>query len=85
MKITITTAHSASRCGIPVCLIDGELVPAGPGMLAAIKALGWDRYELADKCGKSRASIDRYAVGLAPVPAEVWNVLKDALEAKAKA
>lgn len=82
-KIEITTHHAASSYGQPVCLIDGQLVDDKDGLLACLDALGWDRNVFADKIGKSWRSADAYRYGTMPVPAEVWNVLKDALEARA--
>ena len=83
MEIEITTNHSQSSYGIPVCLINGDIVDDADGFAAACKALGWSRETVAEKTGKSLGAIDRYRTkgpGAQPVPAEVWNVLKDALE-----
>ena len=80
-NITITTTHAASSYGIPVCLIGGQLVDPTPGLLACLDALGWGRQEFAARIGKSEKAADGYRYGK-PIPAEVWNVLRDALEAQ---
>lgn len=83
MRITITTTHPASRHGQPVCLIDGQSVSDREGLIAACKALKWSRDELSRQTGKSKGVIDRYRTkgkDSRPVPAEVWNRLRDALE-----
>lgn len=79
MSIKITTQHSASSYGIPVCLVDGELVNDSAGIRACMDKLGWGRLETAEKTGKSLGSIDNYLYGRLPVPAEVWNVLRAAI------
>ena len=83
MKIKITNNHSASSYGIPVCLIDGELVDDADGFTACCKALGWSRAEAAEKLGKSIHSIDFYRSKIPgrsqSVPPNVWLVLGKAL------
>lgn len=80
MTIAITTAHPASLHGVPVCLIDGEPVSDREGLKAACKALKWSRPRLSQETGKSLGMIDNYRNGRNPVPAEVWNRLRDAIE-----
>ena len=80
MKIKITTNHPRSSYGVPVCIVDGYLVDDADGFIAACKWLGWSRKKAAEMTGKSLGSIDRYRTkgpGALPVPAEVWNVLRD--------
>jgi len=79
MKIIITTNHTRSSYGIPVCLIDGEVVDDWDGFAACCTALGWTRQDAADATGKALGSIDNYRNGRLPVPAEVWNVIRDSL------
>lgn len=78
--ILITTAHPASRHGVPVVLIDGEPASDREGLKAALKALGWSMRKAAQETGKTVAAFDQYRAERAPVPAEVWNRLRDALE-----
>ena len=79
MVITITTRHPASSYGIPVCLVDGNIVNDSEGIRACMDKLGWGRLETAEKTGKSLGALDNYLYGRQHVPAEVWNVLRDAL------
>lgn len=80
MTIKITTNHSRSSYGIPVCLIDGELVDDSTGIKAAMKALRWKVEDAATATGKTPRTIIGYRTGQFPIPADVWNVLRDALE-----
>lgn len=83
--IEITTDHPQSSYGIPVCIIDGNIVDDSEGFAASCKALGWTRKTVAERTGKSLGAIDRYrnkGPSTQPVPAEVWNVLSDALAAR---
>jgi len=79
MKIKITTNHPASSYGIPVCLVDGELVEDDLGLKACLKSTGWTRGDLAKASGKSLDAINSYASGRLPVPPNVWLVLRDQL------
>ncbi|WP_013626615.1 helix-turn-helix domain-containing protein [Rubinisphaera brasiliensis] len=78
-NIKITTKHSASSYGCPVCLIGGNLVNDSDGINACREQLGWTQRELAERCGKSLVMAQKYCQGVAPVPAEVWLVLREAL------
>jgi len=49
------------------------------GFAACCTALGWTRQDAADATGKALGSIDNYRNGRLPVPAEVWNVIRDSL------
>lgn len=82
-SITITTRHPMSVYGVPVCLVRGSPVDGPEGIRACLERLGWDRHRFAEEIGKSLSAIDAYlsrGPGNRPAPAEVWNVLKDALE-----
>jgi len=79
MKIEITTAHAASSYGVPVCLINGQLVDDKDGLKSCLEQLGWSRSELAKRTNKSLDAINSYGCGRLPVPANVWLVLRDQL------
>lgn len=79
-RIRITTDHAASHYGVPVCLIGGKLVDDPEGLRVCMEALGWSRSDASERTGKSVGAIDRYRSGQLPVPAEVWLVLRDALD-----
>lgn len=76
----ITTKHAASSYGQPVILdADGAPMNAAEGFKAALALLGWTAGAAALKTGKSLSAIQKYRAGQKPIPAEVLNVLADAL------
>lgn len=79
MQIEITTNHPASSYGIPVCLIDGQPQDDAAGLRACMELLSWSRAQTGEQTGKSLSSLDAYLYGGKPVPAEVWNVMRDAI------
>lgn len=78
--ITITTGHSASSYGVPVCLVNGKLQDDVNGLRACLEVLGWRQSDLAKHSGKTTKTIQSYLYQDRPVPAEVWLVIKDALK-----
>ena len=82
MTIEITTQHPSSRHGVPVCLLDGQQAADADGFKACLKALRWRVTDAAERTGKAESAISAYRRGLRPVPAEVWNVLRDAMEGR---
>lgn len=82
MQIEITTKHTESKYGMPVCLIDGELVESSEGFKKIQEFLGLTNFEIAELTGKSTRAVDYYRNGSRVIPAEVWLMLKDMLERK---
>lgn len=78
-EIEITTDAAESRAGVPVCIVGGVVVEDADGVRACMDELGWSRAVISAATGKSLAAIDQYLYGGRAVPAEVWNVLRDAL------
>ena len=80
-NITITTAHPAvTKPGLPVCLVDEELVEPSEGFCECLSALGWVIPVAAERLGRSEIAVKRMRCGTLDVPAECWNVLRDELE-----
>ena len=80
-KIEITLDHARSSYGVPVCLVDGDVVDDADGLRACMKHLGIKQPALAEATGKSKGTIESYLYRGMPVPAEVWNVLSTMLNA----
>lgn len=80
MELEITTDHPSSNNGQPVFITDPGRLPVdyAYGLTWALKRLGWNRYELADSCGKSKRTVDEWWQGRPP-PAAALNVVRDAL------
>lgn len=78
-SIEITTDHPQSSYGVPVCLLNGHPANHSDGIKACMRALGWRIADAAKATGKTARAVQGYRSGETPVPAEVWNVLRDAL------
>jgi len=76
----ITTEHAKSFHGLPVFVDDsGAVMDADDGLRAVMKKLGWRYEDLAEATGKSISRCQKMGSGHAPIPAEVLNVLRDAI------
>ena len=79
MKFEITTKHSASSYGVPVCLVNGELVEGFDGFKKIQKKLELTNFEIGEFLNRSSRAVDEYRSGKRTIPAEVWLMLDDML------
>lgn len=79
MEFKITTRHPASSYGMPICLIDGQLVDSCHGFKGIQKKLELTNFELGEFLNRSSRAVDEYRSGKRTIPAEVWLMLDDML------